>query len=126
VTGITIRSGLLVSRQATKLLSPARACPRHFLGNNHNRKLALYDPKITDIRVNNFKAGKTLTEVRGDYEDLELLLDRERSATCPQGPSTKRVKRLLDIYSKLDLKRAFDTAEYLLPTTTGRGMHDVN
>jgi hypothetical protein len=33
------------------------------LGNNHNRKLAMYDPTIADIRVNNFKDGKTLTEI---------------------------------------------------------------
>jgi hypothetical protein len=38
------------------------------------------EPSVTDILISHFGTDKTLQEIRQDYEDLELMIERERSA----------------------------------------------
>ena len=58
------------------------------------------DPSITDILINNFADEKTLTEVREDYEDLELLIERERTAN---GVDSRRLAAL-NVIAQFQLK----------------------
>ena len=46
---------------------------------------------IIEILIHNFADGKMLTEVREDYEDLELLIERERLAN---GEDSRRLAAL--------------------------------
>jgi hypothetical protein len=46
---------------------------------------------IIEILIHNFKDGKTLQEVREDYEALEQMIERERSAN---GEGSRRLAAL--------------------------------
>jgi hypothetical protein len=49
------------------------------------------DETITDILISHFGTDKTLQEIRQDYEDLELIIERERSAN---GEGSRRLEAL--------------------------------
>ena len=55
---------------------------------------------IIDILIHNFSDEKTLTQVRQDYEDLELLIERERSTN---GVDSRRLAAL-NVIAHLQLK----------------------
>ena len=46
---------------------------------------------IIELLIHNFEDEKTLTQVREDYEDLELLIERERSTN---GVDSRRLAAL--------------------------------
>jgi hypothetical protein len=52
--------------------------------------------EITEILIHNFKDEQTLTQVREDYEDLEVLIDRERATN---GKNSRRLAALTVLHN---------------------------
>ena len=79
----------------------------------------MYDD-IIEILINNFADGKTLTEVREDYEDLELLIERERAATGEGSRRLAALNVIANFQLKLVLEKLVETpdkgGESIVPT----------
>jgi hypothetical protein len=55
---------------------------------------------ITDILLNHFAGDKSLKQIQQDYEDLELMIARERAAN---GEDSRRLAAL-NVLAKFQLK----------------------
>jgi hypothetical protein len=71
----------------------------------------MYDSSITDILINNFSDEKTLTEVREDYEDLELLIERECSTNGKNSRRLAALNVLAQFQLKLVLEKLAETPD---------------
>jgi hypothetical protein len=69
------------------------------------------DPSITDILIHNFADEKTLTEVREDYEGLELLIERERSANGKDSRRLAALNVIAQFQLKLVLEKLAETPD---------------
>ena len=76
---------------------------------------------IIDILIHNFSDEKTLTEVREDYEDLELLIERERTANGVDSRRLAALNVIAQFQLKLVLEKLAETpdqgGETTAPTT---------
>ena len=66
---------------------------------------------IIDILIHNFSDEKTLTEVREDYEDLELLIERERTANGVDSRRLAALNVIAQFQLKLVLKKLAETPD---------------
>jgi hypothetical protein len=69
------------------------------------------EPSVTDILISHFGTDKTLQEIRQDYEDLELMIERERSAN---GEGSRRLAAfhvLADWQLKLVLQKLVEAKQ---------------
>jgi hypothetical protein len=64
------------------------------------KDIAMYNESITDLLINQFATDKSLQEIQQDYEDLELLIARERAAN---GEDSRRLAAL-NVIAQLQLK----------------------
>jgi hypothetical protein len=55
---------------------------------------------ITDVLINHFATNKSLREIQQDYEDLELIIARERAAN---GEDSRRLA-VLNVLAQIQLK----------------------
>jgi len=60
---------------------------------------------ITDILIQNFSREKTLKDIQQDYEDLELLIERERAANGDDSRRLKAINVLTGFQLKLVLEK---------------------
>lgn len=60
----------------------------------------MVDPSVTDILITHFGADKSLREIGHDYEALQEMIERERSAN---GESSRRLAAL-HVLALLQLK----------------------
>jgi hypothetical protein len=66
---------------------------------------------IIDILIHNFSDEKTLTEVREDYEDLELLIERERTANGVDSRRLAALNVIAQFQLKLVLEKLAETPD---------------
>jgi hypothetical protein len=66
---------------------------------------------IIELLIHNFEDEKTLTEVREDYEDLELLIERELVANGKDSRRLAALKILSSLQLELLLKRLAETRD---------------
>jgi len=66
---------------------------------------------IIEILIHNFADEKSLTDVREDYEDLELIIERERSANGEESRRLAALKVLARIQLKLVLEKLAGTPD---------------
>jgi hypothetical protein len=66
---------------------------------------------IIEILIHNFTDEKTLTEVREDYEDLELLIERERSTNGVDSRRLAALNVIAHIQLKLVLEKLAETPD---------------
>jgi hypothetical protein len=66
---------------------------------------------ITEILIHNFEDGKTLSQVRQDYEDLELLIERERAANGKNSRRLAALNVLAQFQLKLVLEKLAETPD---------------
>jgi hypothetical protein len=68
---------------------------------------------IIDILIHNFQDGRTLTDVREDYEALQLMVEHERSANGEESRRLAALKVLAQFQLKLLLENLVETSEKL-------------
>ena len=66
---------------------------------------------IIEILIHNFADEKTLTEVREDYEDLELLIERERSINGVDSRRLAALNVIAHFQLKLVLEKLAETPD---------------
>jgi hypothetical protein len=69
------------------------------------------EPSITDILLDHFGTDKTLQEIRQDYEDLELIIERERSANGEGSRRLAALNVLADWQLKLVLQKLVEAKQ---------------
>lgn len=71
----------------------------------------MYNQNITDMLINHFGTERTLCEVRDDYEDLELMIDRERAASPDGSRRLAALKVLARLQLNLILEKLVETPD---------------
>ena len=66
---------------------------------------------IIEILIHNFSDEKTLTQVRQDYEDLELLIERERSTNGVDSRRLAALNVIAQFQLKLVLEKLAETPD---------------
>ncbi|MEJ2177847.1 MAG: hypothetical protein P8Y12_07825 [Gammaproteobacteria bacterium] len=66
---------------------------------------------IIEILIHNFADEKSLTDVREDYEDLELIIERERSANGEESRRLAALKVLAQFQLKLVLDKLAESPD---------------
>jgi len=66
---------------------------------------------ITSILIDHFSIDKTLKQIQQDYEDLELMIARERSANGEDSRRLAALNVLAQIQLKLVLEKLVETPD---------------
>ena len=66
---------------------------------------------ITSILIDHFSIDKTLKQIQQDYEDLELMIARERSANGEDSRRLAALNLLAQIQLKLVLEKLVETPD---------------
>jgi hypothetical protein len=75
---------------------------------------------ITDVLINHFATDKSLREIQQDYEDLELMIARERAANGEDSRLLAALNVIANYQLKLVLEKLVETpdkgGESIVPT----------
>jgi hypothetical protein len=66
---------------------------------------------LTDVLINHFATNKSLREIQQDYEDLELMIARERAANGEDSRRLAALNVLAQIQLKLVLEKLVETPD---------------
>ena len=79
------------------------------------------DPSVTDILINHFGTDKSLREIGQDYEAIQEMIERERSANGEGSRRLAALRVLANLQLQLVLRKLVETpdkgGEPTAPTT---------